>query len=259
MENLLSLDDIKKIEIGILDYVVSICEKHNLRYYLMYGTLIGAIRHKGFIPWDDDIDIMMPRPDYEKLLDISASSPNSRYQLLSSRDNGYLYGFAKIVDKQTEIVDETIEKIPGLGIWVDVFPYDGMTNKTSWNNKFCYFLNKFRGAAVYKEFPQGKGANYLTWKLCRLIGYRFFLNLYERFCRSIPYDSSQYVGLISDMLDYHERELFSQTTKVEFEGKKYDAPIGYDKVLRNYYGDYMQLPPEDQRQTHHIKAILKSN
>lgn len=256
MENLLSLDDIKRVEIGILDYVVSICEKHNLRYYLMYGTLIGAIRHKGFIPWDDDIDIIMPRPDYEKLLDISASSSHPKYQLLSSRDKGYLYGFSKFVDKQTKIIDDTIEKIPGLGIWVDIFPYDGMTSENSWNNKFCYYLNKFRGAAVYKDFPQGKGANYLTWKLCRLIGYRFFLKLYERFCKLIPYDTSKFVGLISDKKDYYDRTFFNHAIKVEFEGKEYNAPVGYDHVLKHYYGDYMQLPPEEQRVSHHIKAIL---
>ena len=72
----LTLDEIKKIELGILDYVVDICEKNHLRYFLAYGTLIGAIRHQGFIPWDDDIDIIMPRPDYEKLLDITESSTN---------------------------------------------------------------------------------------------------------------------------------------------------------------------------------------
>lgn len=257
MDKYLSLDEIKSIELGILDYVAGICEKHHLRYYLAYGTLIGAIRHHGFIPWDDDIDIVMPRPDYEKLLDICQSaSPEKRYQMLNSRDEGYLYGFAKVVDRRTEMVDDTVEMIPGLGIWLDIFPYDGMTSKNSWNNRICYYLNKLRGAAIYKEFPQGKGANYFVWKLCRLIGYRIFLKWYERLCKVVPYDTSQYVGLISDRRDYHPRELFKETIKVQFEGKEYDAPIGYDQMLRNYYGDYMQLPPEEQRVSHHIKAVL---
>ena len=252
----LELDEIKKIELGILDYVVDICEKNNLRYFLAYGTLIGAIRHQGFIPWDDDIDIIMPRPDYEKLLDISASIPNEKYQVLSSRDKSYFYGFAKVVDKKTRIVDENVEKIPELGVWLDVFPYDGKASKNSFNNKLCFYLNKLRAAAVYRKFPKEKGANYLIWMLCRLVGYRPFLKMYEFFCKKVPFDASEYVGLISDITDYHKHNLFSDVIKVKFEGKDYDAPIGYDQVLKTYYGDYMQLPPEEQRVSHHIKAVL---
>lgn len=252
----LTLNDIKKIELGILDYVVELCETHNLRYYLAYGTLIGAIRHHGFIPWDDDIDIIMPRPDYEKLLDISESNPNEKYQFLSSRNKSYLYGFSKVVDKKTRIEDEDVESIPGLGVWLDIFPYDGMTSKSSFNNKFCFILNKLRAAAIYTKCPKEKGANYLIWKLCRLIGYRPFLKLYEHFCKLVPYDTAKYVGLISDKKDYHSVNLFGSSIKVEFEGKEYDAPIGYDQILKNYYGNYMQLPPEEQRVSHHIKAVL---
>ena len=252
----LTLDEIKKIELGILDYVVDICEKNHLRYFLAYGTLIGAIRHQGFIPWDDDIDIIMPRPDYEKLLDITESSTNEKYHVLCSRNRSYLYGFAKVLDKKTKIVDENVENIPELGVWLDIFPYDGMSSKSSLNNKFCFILNKLRAAAIYKHFPKGKGANFLVWHICRLIGYRPFLKLYDHFCKSVPYDTSKFVGLISDMKDYHESRLFNSAVKVEFEGKMYHAPIGFDQILKNYYGDYMQLPPEDQRASHHIKAVL---
>lgn len=252
----LSLDEIKKIELGILNYVVDICQNNELRYYLAYGTLIGAIRHQGFIPWDDDIDIVMPRPDYEKLLDIVADIPNSCYSFLSSRDDSYLYGFAKVYDNRTKIVDDSIEQIPKLGIWLDIFPYDGMTSKTSLNNQICYYLNKFRAAAIYRYFPKEKGANFISWKLCRIIGYRFFLRLYEWLCQVSSYDTSEYVGLISDKRDYHHRKCFESTIKVIFEGKEYNAPIGYDQILKTYYGDYMQLPPEEQRVSHHIKAVL---
>ena len=252
----LTLDEIKRIELGILDYVVDICEKNNLRYFLAYGTLIGAIRHQGFIPWDDDIDIIMPRPDYEKLLDICESIPNEKFQIMSSRDDSYLYGFAKVVDRKTRIIDDNIESIPGLGVWLDIFPYDGMTSKSSFNNHFCFFLNKLRAAAVYRQFPKDRGANYLIWRVCRLFGFKPFLRMYEYFCKLVPYDTSKFVGLISDKKDYHDSSLLSTEVKVEFEGKVYNAPIGYDQILRTYYGDYMQLPPEEQRVSHHIKAVL---
>ena len=198
----------------------------------------------------------LPRPDYEKLLDITESFPDKKYQVLCSRSKSYFYGFAKVVDRKTRIIDDEVEIIPELGVWLDIFPYDGKASKSSFNNKFCFYLNKLRAAAVYRKFPKDKGANYLIWMLCRLIGYRPFLNIYEHYCKKVPYGTSKYIGLISDMKDCHRHNLFSDIIKVKFEGKDYNAPIGYDQILRTYYGDYMQLPPEEQRVTHHIKAVI---
>ena len=124
--NRLTLTEIKQVELGILDYIVDICNKYNLIYYLSYGTLIGAIRHKGFIPWDDDIDISMPRDDYEKFLKITSSGQiNSKYKCLVPLVDGYYYEFAKVIDTSTIVEDVSVQSTEN-GVWVDIFPLDGL-------------------------------------------------------------------------------------------------------------------------------------
>ena len=98
MNKLLSIDEVKQTELSILDYIDSVCKQHNITYYLAYGTLLGAIRHKGFIPWDDDIDIYMPRKEYDKFIKLQADNKESQYSVLSMyNDSEYFYEFAKII------------------------------------------------------------------------------------------------------------------------------------------------------------------
>ena len=253
MEDLLSLDEIKHIEIEILDYVVHLCDEHHLRYFLMYGTLIGAVRHQGFIPWDDDIDITMPRKDYQQLMDILLKEKNEKYVLLCEKTKGYTYPFAKVVDTQTRILEESIDDFEHNGIWIDIFPYDGMQSKMHY--KLCCLLNKCRAAAIYKEFPKGRGGSYWQWKICRIIGYQFFASFYNRICQKYDYETSDEVAFMALPTEHCPRRCMEQCVKMEFEGKTYDVPTGYDEILTLYYGDYMQLPPENQRVTHQIKAV----
>lgn len=254
-EKLLSLDNIKHIEIEILDYVVSICDLYELRYYIMYGTLIGAIRHKGFIPWDDDIDIVMPRKDYEHLISILSKSKNNRYVLLNDKTKGYTLPFAKVVDIKTQILEEKVDDFECNGIWIDIFPFDGIQNK--FHYKTCYYLNKCRAASIYKQFPKGRGGSYWEWKLCRIIGYKFFAELYNKICKKYDYETSDEVGFMGSLKGHFPREIMNETTRLEFEGKMYSAPKNYDYILSFIYGDYMTLPPENERITHHIEAIIR--
>lgn len=178
--NRLTLTEIKQVELGILDYIVDICNKYNLIYYLSYGTLIGAIRHKGFIPWDDDIDISMPRNDYEKFLKITSSGQiNSKYKCLVPLVDGYYYEFAKVIDTSTIVEDVSVQSTEN-GVWVDIFPLDGLNKSDKISHLSLMILNRCRAASVNNHFPHKTSGvllpiEYVFWKVCRLIGFKAFL------------------------------------------------------------------------------------
>lgn len=260
----LSLEEIKKIEVNILDYISDICRKNNLKYFLAYGTLIGAIRHKGFIPWDDDIDIAMPREDYEKLLGILKSqSGTSKYDCLIPLEDGYYYEFAKVIDTST-IVQEQTTITSRCGVWVDIFPLDGLKKEDKLSHILLLLLNRCRAASVNKSFPHKTNGlavplEYVFWKICRLIGYKTFLKSSIRLSKKYKYDDCGLVGFASSYPAHNKymlKKWFEKTVEVPFEDKLFDAPVGFDEYLSTQYGDYMQLPPEDKRVSHHMQAFI---
>ena len=265
--NRLTLTEIKQVELGILDYIVDICNKYNLIYYLSYGTLIGAIRHKGFIPWDDDIDISMPRDDYEKFLKITSSGQiNSKYKCLVPLVDGYYYEFAKVIDTST-IVEEVSVQSTENGVWVDIFPLDGLNKSDKISHLSLMILNRCRAASVNNHFPHKTSGvllpiEYVFWKVCRLIGFKAFLKKSLKLSRKYKYSDSKYVGYASSYPAYNKyllKEWFDKTVLVEFEGRKYAAPVQYDEYLKMQYGNYMQLPPKEKRISHDMHAYWVGN
>ena len=252
----ITLKELKEIQLGILQNVADFCDRHEIRYFLAYGTLIGAIRHNGFIPWDDDIDIAMPRPDFERFIR-TYKDDSSLYQLVSVY-NSKQYGlpFAKVHDTRTSL-HETLYKQDIYGVYIDVFPIDGIKNK--FQIETIVFLTKvlhtkkanFSNRTFFKKVINFFG---------KIILIPFSVNniatFMDKICKRYPYGSTPYAGEISDglvggraMVNY---ELFEDTLPHEFEGRKYNVPIGYDKWLRSIYGDYMQLPPIEKRKTLHV-------
>lgn len=256
----LSMSEVKNLEIGILDYIDNICKKHNLKYMLDYGTLLGAIRHKGFIPWDDDIDISMPRKDYEKLIEI-LSKEQSRYKLLCHElDSDYIYEFAKVIDTHT-ILNETVTiGSNNMGVWVDIFPYDNIPKFKSMIHSLILFALMMRVFAVQPKFPEKHSKLfYPCWIIARLIGYKCFLKMIHKLSTLSKNKNTPYIGylpLISKHF-YWNKDMFEKLTEVEFEGKKYPGPQQYDSYLKDVYGDYMQLTPEDKRIPHPMEAWWK--
>lgn len=260
----LSLEEIKMIEVNILDHISDICKKNNLKYFLAYGTLIGAIRHKGFIPWDDDVDIVMQREDYEKLLEILKTQRGvSKYDCLIPMEGDYLYEFAKVIDTST-IVQEKSTIPSRCGVWVDIFPLDGLKKEDKLSHILLLLLNRCRAASVNKSFPHKTNGfavplEYIFWKFCRLIGYKFFLKRSIRLSKKYKYDDCEYVGFASSYPAHNKymlKKWFEKTVEVPFEGNLFNAPVGFDEYLRTQYGDYMQLPPEDKRVSHHMQAFI---
>lgn len=253
--NLLSGEEVKRKEVEILNHIVAVCEKHGLRYYLSYGTLLGAIRHKGFIPWDDDIDISMPRADYEQLLKVMLANPDKRFVALTPKSKGYPYHYAKVVDLSTKLVEENLDDFAGNGLWVDIFPLDGVdTTEPTRQKKLAKYFNSCRASASFKHCPANNKP--WKWRMCKMIGTRNFSRLVTWASRRLPFDSAQYVAHMPTAMQYlFPRRLFDKVIKVEFEGALYDAPADYDEYLKILYADYMQIPPESQRITHSVKAI----
>ena len=136
MQEIKTVEELQKIELEILKYIDKVCKENNLTYFLAYGTLIGAIRHKGFIPWDDDVDIQMPRDDYNKLCDI-LKEENGRYKLLDHKEGlGYIYPFAKVIDSNTRLIETGLTETVNMGVYIDIFPIDGTPNDFKKRKKY---------------------------------------------------------------------------------------------------------------------------
>lgn len=264
----ISDEENKQIQLGILKNFIDFCDNNNLSYFIGYGSLIGAVRHKGFIPWDDDIDLQMPRPDYEKLIKIFNSSQGDKsFRLVSPYDKDAVHSYVKIIDTRTIKIERGV-KYTGdyLGIDIDVFPidglpdtadeYDNLFNKTQKiYKKYVYLKSDFRGKNLKEtilrlyQFFSGSGSN--------------LIRKAEKELGKYPYNNSKYVGTLASYYDYyndrHEKDNYSDYTILKFEGIDIKAPIGYDKILRDIYGDYMLLPPEEERVTHHTYSTFWKN
>ena len=256
----LSEKEVRQVELSILDYIDSICKKHQIEYFLDYGTLLGAIRHKGFIPWDDDIDICMKREEYERFVSIVANNKNTHYKLLSiDTDPSYYYEFGKVVDTRTVLNETETRDLPGMGVWVDVFPKDNLPKHHGFLKWIVTVLVVFRVFAVYKKFPSKHSPLfYPVWVISRLIGYKPFLRLSRRLSMvAKKKKNTPYIGDLRDLTAKQyawDKDMFSESVPVSFEGKEYPAPKNWDGYLKGLYGDYMKLPPEDKRIPHSFEA-----
>lgn len=261
----LNLNEIKQCELELLKKFAEYCDENNLCYTLAGGTLLGAIRHKGFIPWDDDIDVMMPRSDYLKFQELQKRKPTLICKSISDQTSGN--PFTKILDENTVIESEYATDEETDHLWIDVFPLDGMpTNKVLLKLQFL-IRDAFRWGILWSKAKIGKGT---TWfrkiiKLifvfpAKLIGAKRFSKWLEQYCMLWKMDKYDQMGGL--VWGYGPQESMPkkewlQRVKVEFEGHEFWAPGCWDLYLTNLYGDYMQLPPEEKRVTHNMVAYIK--
>lgn len=267
--NALTLREHQLVMLKLLTAFDKFCDEHNLHYQITFGTLIGAIRHGGFIPWDDDADIVMPRPDYEKLL--AFTDINDNIEIVSRYNNhGYYHPFAyaNIVDKDTIMVEENIRKPTGKGVFIDVFPVDGMSDDPKKRNLqmkkakilqllFACTVNKPRNNRFVHKFIHN-----VLYFLGRFIGAHRLGNMIDKNARTYEYQTSNYVGCPSFWFRNPERFCFPKYVyddeiSVLFEGYNLKCSKYYDMVLTKTYGEYMKLPPEDQRFGRHKIEIYK--
>lgn len=262
----LTIQEVRKIQLEILDVVAKFCDENNINYWLNGGTLLGAIRHKGYIPWDDDIDLGMLRPDYDKFMKLF-NEHNTRYKFFCIENKPDFHTLAaQIIDMNNNIV--LYFRAVKIGIGVDLFVFDNAPD----DDKIAEEMFKRRG-----NLKKWHNRRVLPLFKCKPVG-----NIFRRICaytlriflRILPRDyfskkliatikrfSNENTKRVGDFTGLHDavydREILENLTTAEFEGKFYKVPVRYDEFLRGLYGDYMQLPPEEERVPSHPYDIYE--
>lgn len=260
--NAMQIEQLKKIEVEILKEFINICEKLNLKYYVIGGTLLGAVRHNGFIPWDDDIDIGMPRKDYDIFI-AEASKYLSEHYFLQNHltDPMWISNFSKIRDSRTTFIESSVKKFSiNHGVYIDIFPldYHDKTNEDLFFRKFKTYTRRI-GLAYQSPNLKVKLKKYL-------VSFRSLLSCWslrntvlkkEKLMKNndaTPYWAN-YCGA------WGKKEIapvswYGDGVILQFEGINVVAPSNYDAWLTQVYGNYMELPPVEKRKTHHYTAIV---
>jgi lipopolysaccharide cholinephosphotransferase len=261
---------VQKLLLSMLDAFVAYCQKYGLRYYLVGGTLLGAVRHQGFIPWDDDIDVGMPRPDYERFLALTGTDPVAPALAVICGEDGTLSNpYCELIHMGTRLERDSSqfirEKCQNLHLFIDIFPQDGWPAEDDEARRLFASMKKMRYFIQCARSKIGKGtsAARILAKTpmvlsMRLVGYRRIIDRMNRIAKRYDYDTSRYVGAITyGIYGTGERCLHDEVvdfTTVSFEDRRYQAPGCYDLYLRQIFGDYMTLPPEEKRVDHKMQV-----
>lgn len=259
----LSLSELKEIELETLKMFHAFCVENNIRYYLAFGTLLGAIRYKKFIPWDDDVDLLIPREDYNRLMTLFQDS--EKYRLYSfERNPDYHFPFAKLCDMTTRKVETAYPKAKvELGVEIDLFPLDNFDNDYEIARQESARVKKYMNRLGYTKVSKPITKNplkFVVWSFIigyyKLFGGGYFVKKIIKECCKEGQENSSFVGAKAWCI-WGERgiipaEVFAETIELEFEGERFYAPKGYDTYLTCLYGDYLPEPPPEKRKSHHL-------
>lgn len=261
------MNELQSCQLNILKEFIKVCKNNNLRYYLVGGTCLGAVRHKGFIPWDDDIDVAMPREDYDKFITLQKEFNEPYFIQTYKSDKNYIYNYAKVRDSSTTFIENFFACTQmNHGVWIDVFPLDGMSYeikpaikfakkvKATWHQAFLMYLpslkRKIRLKTLWKDIP------------LNIIAYLFFFlnvghyrnKLVDKKVTKIKYEDAVLVGNFFGTNAKKEampKEIFLEGSIGTFEEIEVTLPKDVDKYLTLLFNNYMQLPPVKQQVGHH--------
>ncbi len=271
MANSLAL--VQETELELCSCVDAICRKHNLTYSLAFGSLIGAVRHNGFIPWDDDIDILMPRPDFDRLLEVIRPELPPYYELqFFTFHNTHRY-VARLIDHRTLVKLSSYGEGNELAIWLDIFPLDGMPDNSllkrlhydriKWHKAMCAFASF--DETVNQHRPGRPFVQQLIIDFCAKTHFGSWLDIddclskYDKALKRYAYSEHDFcvcgIGTYDAKKQTWKRACFDRLSNYEFDGHTFMGPQDYDSVLSVTYNDYMTLPPEDKRVVHHIDLL----
>lgn len=253
-------EELKNIELDILDYIDEVCRRNNINYSLAFGTLLGAIRHKGFIPWDDDIDIMLIRSEYNKLIDVLKHDNHDYYRVLTPDDKGYWYGFAKVVDSRTVLEEKNWPTDERIGVFVDVFPMDFVpeNNEEEIIEKASYYDMKVKYNLTNIAYVHNNKVIKLIKKIVRQRAVRkaraqdeFYWKAKMTDLLNQYSDTKNVACAVSPPAKICKAEYFENYADTLFENKSYRIINNYKDCLTEFFGDYNILPPESERVSNH--------
>lgn len=270
-DSIISLDEQKQLLIGLLNKLIFFLDTNKLSYTLAFGTLIGAVRHKGFIPWDDDIDIAMPYEDYHRMIEIlrhSKISENIEFSCHETNPN-HLWAFGKVYDTTTKL-DEIIfinkyakrQDLLEFGLYIDVFPIypvpDDKDGQVLIEKKIKRNYRRIIWSSRKVFFPKGvknlikKTAYSIAFLPYRLIGLDYYLHKHDQLIASFAGKNTRTVcsNLSTDHYAFFDKSVYENTLTVPFESIHAKIPTEYDYILKSMYGDYMILPPQNDRKSH---------
>lgn len=258
-----TLEESKQIQFELLKKVHKYCKDNNLSYFLIDGTLLGAIRHHGFIPWDDDIDILMPRKDYDLFFQKFGERDNAK-AINCETDNDYYLPFGKVIDTRT-VVKENISLKTELGVYIDVFVLDALSDNYKENERAVKKLQFYRNLLSVNLLPgsdKRKGWKRIAHSILNKVIFLFNMNNLSKKMNNTAKQLGKntknppWFGRLCNISAAEiEQKLypedFNGAGDAFFEGSIFCAPCGYDRVLKELYNDYMQFPPENERVSHH--------
>lgn len=259
-----TLNKLHKVELEIFDWVVNICEKNKLNYFLAGGTLIGAIRHKGFIPWDDDLDITMPRADFEKFLEITKKNKYKNYFIqYHTTEKDYWLPFIKVRKKNTYFKEEGTDRYNGeKGIFIDIFPLDYAPKQKSVNQFMQAFLVKgITRILRYRSIKCGSLIKVIIFGgILNFLSTRKLIRVRDKIMKIYNGKARKYFINLGSGYSYRKQTIpkdkFFPSKTLIFENKKANVPNNYDYILKRVYNNYMEIPPIEKRVCHLIEKPI---
>ena len=254
--------ELRKIQLDILKHVDAFCKKNGIKYFLSGGSTIGAVRHHGYIPWDDDIDIMMLREDYDHFISLYTQNDTSKYRLhYYKNDNSFTFPFVKIDDSDTVLIELVNNKVDNMGINIDLFPIDVVPNKKSMQKRLYNVTSFIMAIMALKDTVPSPDRSwyknavlYISRILLHPVRMITLVHILDKNALRYCNLKSDYCGVVLwgyGMREINLRKNWDKAIMIPFEDMLAPVPEGYDNYLTCVYGDYMKLPPEDKRISHH--------
>ena len=259
-----TLKHLQSLQLMILKEVIRVCEENDLTYYMYAGSLLGTIRHNGFIPWDDDLDVIMFRDDFEKFKEIYISNPNDKFKLLTNEtEEDYFHLLAKLMLKDTLFEEDWVSQVNfNIGVNIDIFVLDDLSNdnfKRNYQLKKAFFYNKLLIMSKIRldDLPfLTKMITHAGYHILNLFGIRprWITKRCMNFLKKFRSEDAEFVFDISATAEEYpqifNKKEFGEVKRAKFEDIEVNIPGNYDDILKSLYGEYMQLPPKEDRYNH---------